>query len=210
MREHRRCRSRPRGLDLKRIVEDLLRQVRESGTEVVERRPEKPRRPASRGRRRLRRRKEGGVSCSREKKKEAAMFDRKFFAGMRREGLGVGISKGRLSEALLEILVQLPEGITRLKETCVHHLGLIGPMSAVRDIDAAWTQTKKRAAREYPDKFTLDDHGVLHWAGRAPRPLDKKISRETFEKLNEMAEEEGCSVNSLVTRLIKAHRKGGG
>lgn len=123
-------------------------------------------------------------------------------------GGGIGVSRAKLSEAQLEILVQLPEGTTRLKETCVHHLGLLGQMSAVRDIDAAWTQTKKRAAREYPDKFALDDHGVLHWAGRAPRPLDRKISRETFVKLNEMAEEEGSSVNALVSRLIKAYRKG--
>ncbi len=91
------------------------------------------------------------------------MFNRKTFSDMRRVGMGVGVSKAKLAQAMLEILVQLREGTTNLKETIVGHLGLLGQMAATRDINAAWNDTKKRAARGYPEKFILDDRKVLHW-----------------------------------------------
>ena len=83
------------------------------------------------------------------------MFDKRFFADMKRAGMSAGLSKSKLAQAMLEILVQLPVGTENLKETIVHHLGLLGQMSASRDINAAWNETKKKAAREYPDKFLL-------------------------------------------------------
>ncbi len=45
------------------------------------------------------------------------------FAQMRRAGMGIGISKAKLSEAMLEILLQLPEGTTNLKEVIVAPAG---------------------------------------------------------------------------------------
>jgi hypothetical protein len=59
------------------------------------------------------------------------MFDRKTYAQMRRAGMGVGISKAKLSQAMLEILVQLPEGTTNLKETIVANMGLLGKIGDV-------------------------------------------------------------------------------
>jgi len=35
------------------------------------------------------------------------MFDRKTYAQMRRSGMGIAISKAKLSEAMLEILLQV-------------------------------------------------------------------------------------------------------
>ncbi len=61
------------------------------------------------------------------------MFDRKTYAQMRRAGMGVGISKAKLSQAMLEILVQLPEGTTNLKETIVANMGLLGKIGDVVD-----------------------------------------------------------------------------
>jgi hypothetical protein len=49
------------------------------------------------------------------------MFTRKTFAGMRRAGMGAGISRTKLSQAMLEILLQLPEGVVNLKKTIVMH-----------------------------------------------------------------------------------------
>ena len=120
----------------------------------------------------------------------------------------VGLSKGKMSKAMLEILVQLPTGTTHLKETVVANLGLLGQMSATRDINAAWNETKKKAAKEYPEKFILDGRKILHWNDGSVKILDKKISSVNFKKLNDLAEIENCSVNQLISKLLKNYQKG--
>jgi hypothetical protein len=136
------------------------------------------------------------------------MFNRKTFSEMRRTGMGVGVSKTKLARAMLEILIQLPEGATNLKETIVAHLGLLGQMSSTRDINAAWNDAKKKAAREYPEKFILDGRKVLHWNDGSVKIIDKKISAANFKKLNELAERESCTVNQILSKLIKYYQKG--
>lgn len=136
------------------------------------------------------------------------MFSKKMFGDMRRAGMTVGLSKGKISKAMLEILVQLPTGTTHLKETVVANLGLLGNMSATRDINAAWNEAKKKAAKEYPEKFILDGRKVLHWNDGSVKILDKKISSVNFKKLNDLAEIENCSVNQLISKLLKNYQKG--
>ena len=136
------------------------------------------------------------------------MLNRKTFSEMRRAGMGVGVSKTKLARAMLEILIQLPEGATNLKEPIVAHLGLLGQMSSTRDINAAWNDTKKRAAREYPEKFMLDGRKVLHWNDGSVKIIDKKISAANFKRLNELAERENCTVNQILSKLIKYYQKG--
>ncbi len=136
------------------------------------------------------------------------MFNKKTFSEMRRAGMGVGVSKTKLAKAMLEILIQLPEGATNLKETIVAHLGLLGQMSSARDINAAWNDAKKRAAREYPEKFMLDGRKILHWNDGSVKIIDKKISAANFKKLNELAERENCAVNQIVSKLIRYYQKG--
>ena len=136
------------------------------------------------------------------------MFSKKMFGEMRRAGLNVGMSKAKLSQAMLEILIQLPMGTTNLKETIVAHMGLLGQMSASRDINEAWNQTKKKAAKEYPEKFILDGRKVLIWNDGSVKILDKKISLANFKKLNELAERESCAVNQIVSKLIRYYQKG--
>lgn len=136
------------------------------------------------------------------------MFNRKTFSEMRRAGMGVGISKTKLTQAMLEILLQMPKGATNLKETIVGHLGLLGQMSPTRDINAAWNDVKKRAAREFPEKFVLDDRGVLHWDDGSVKIIDKKISSANFKKLNELAERENCTINRMLSKLIRYYQKG--
>jgi len=127
---------------------------------------------------------------------------------MRKAGMTVGLSKGKISKAMLEILVQLPTGTTHLKETVVANLGLLGNMSATRDINAAWNAAKKKAAKEYPEKFILDGRKVLHWNDGSLKILDKKISSVNFKKLNDLTEIENCSVNQLISKLLKNYQKG--
>jgi hypothetical protein len=135
------------------------------------------------------------------------MFDRRMFAGMRRAGMAVGVSKSKLSQAMLETLVQLPSGTADLKETIVAHLGLIGQMSATRDINAAWNDAKKKAAKEYPDKFVLDGRKVLHWNDGSVKILDKDLSAANLKKLNELADVENCTVNQIVSKLIRHYTR---
>jgi len=93
------------------------------------------------------------------------MFDRKPYAQMRRGGMGIGISKAKLSQAMLEILVQLPKGTTNLKQTIVANLGLLGQMSATRDINEAWNQTKKSSAGRVRSQHSTGDFGVVELFG---------------------------------------------
>ena len=127
---------------------------------------------------------------------------------MRRAGMSVGLSKGKLSKAMLEILVQLPTGTTQLKETVVANLGMLGHLSATRDINAAWNEAKRKAAKEYPEEFFLDGRKVLHWNDGSVKLLDRKISSVNFKKLNELAEIENCSVNQIISKLLRNYQKG--
>ena len=136
------------------------------------------------------------------------MFNKKFFSDMKRSGMmNVGLSKAKLSEAMLDILLQLPQGATNLKETIISHMGLIGQMSTTRDLNDAWNQAKKKAAKLYPDEFILDGRKVLHWNDGSVDDLDKKISTANFKKLNALADMENCSVNKLISTLIKSYEK---
>ena len=135
------------------------------------------------------------------------MFGRNIFADMRRAGMGVGVSKAKLSEAMLAVLLQLPAGSRDLKEAIIRNLGMLGQMAPTRDLDQAWSQTKKKAAKLYPDKFILGPRNVLTWNDGTTKTLDKGISSANFKKLNELADAAGCNVNSIVTQLIRAYKQ---
>jgi len=117
------------------------------------------------------------------------------------------ISKGRMSKMMLDILLQFPSGTKNLKVNITLRLGLLGQMSATRDINAAWDETKSRAAKLYPDRFVLDKRKVLQWNDGSVSVLDEKISSTNFKRLNELAETENCSVDALVTKLISHYKR---
>lgn len=118
------------------------------------------------------------------------------------------LSKGRLSKFMLEYLLELSEGTTHLKENVILRLGSIAALTSTRDLGAAWNETKKKAAKQYPDKFILDDRNRLHWNDGTIKILDKKITAANFRKLNELADKEGVNVNKMVTKLISFYNKG--
>jgi hypothetical protein len=138
---------------------------------------------------------------------EIPMFDRRMFADMKRAGFDVGVSKTKLAQAMLEVLAQLPGECEPAKEIVVARLGMVGQMSATRDVNAAWNDAKKAAARRYPDRFVLDSRKVLRRNDGSIQVLDKSISTDTFRKLNEQAAAEGCSVNQFVSRLVREHQR---
>jgi len=135
------------------------------------------------------------------------MSSRGLFADMRRAGFGVGVSRAKLVKAMLEILRQLPVGTSRLKDTVAAHLGMLGQMTPTRELNAAWNEAKRKAARQYPDKFMLDGRNVLHWNDGSVTILDRKISAANFKKLNELAQIDGSTVNQLVSKMIKVYQK---
>ena len=45
-------------------------------------------------------------------------------------------------------------------------------------------------------------------AAEAPKVLDKNISPKNSKKLNELADEAGCSVDHVVDTLIKSYKAG--
>ena len=134
------------------------------------------------------------------------MFSRTTFAGMRRAGFSAAISKSKISEAMLDILLQLPTGTAHLKETIVRNLGLMGQLCLTRDINQAWEQTKRTAAKRYPEKFDLNDKKTLTWHSEVVAHIDKRISTSNLKKLNALAASEGCTVDALIARLIARSR----
>lgn len=117
------------------------------------------------------------------------------------------LSKGRLAKMMLERLLELPDGVKRLKDNVTLRLGMVGQLSTSREISAAWDEAKQKAAKLHPEKFILDDRGVLHWNDGTIKLMDKAISTANFKKLNELADIEKCNVNTMVTKLISFYKK---
>lgn len=136
------------------------------------------------------------------------MFSKGFFGNMNRSGLGTGISKTKLSAIMLEVLEQIPHGTKNLKDNIIYNMGMIGQMSTTRDLNEAWTQTKKKAAKMYPDKFTLDNRNTLSWIDDTKKVLDKDISLANIKKLNKIADNEDSNVNQVLSKIIKYYEKG--
>jgi len=117
------------------------------------------------------------------------------------------LSKGRLTNMMIERLLELPDGAKHLKENVTLRLGIIGQLSTSREIGTAWNETKKKAAKLQPDKFILDGRGVICWNDGSIKSLDKTISSANYKKLNELAGTENCNVNSMVSKLISSYKK---
>ena len=131
---------------------------------------------------------------------------KRYYAQARRAGLDIGLSVGKLTKAMMEVLSQLPPEATLSKAVVVGHLGPLGQMSKTRDITAAWNNAKRQVVREHPERFSLDGK-VLRWASStAVRPREK-LSAAGHRKLAALAAREGMSPDDLLGRLIASWRK---
>ncbi len=79
-----------------------------------------------------------------------------FFGGGGQSGFKIGISTNKRSKMMVDVLLQLPQGATNLKQTVVARMGLIGQVSTTRDLTAAWDKAKRQVSQEYPEKFILE------------------------------------------------------
>ena len=134
---------------------------------------------------------------------------RGYFAEVRRAGFAIGLSAGKLSKAMVEVLSQLPREATPSKEVVAQHLGLLGQMTRTRDINAAWTSAKRQVAREQPGRFCLDGK-VLRWASAMEERPREQLSTAGHRKLAALAAREGMTPDELLGRLISAWRNASG
>ena len=130
---------------------------------------------------------------------------RGYFAQMRRGGFDIGVSAGKLTQAMVEVLSQLPPEVTPSKEVVVQHLGLLGQMSKTRDINASWNSAKRQVVRDQPDRFCLDGK-VLRWASAMEDRPRQKLSTAGHRKLATLAAKEGMTPDELLSRLISSWR----
>jgi len=130
---------------------------------------------------------------------------RGYFAQMRRGGFDIGVSAGKLTQAMVEVLSQLPPEVTPSKEVVVQHLGLLGQMSKTRDINASWNSAKRQVVRDQPDRFCLDGK-VLRWASAMEDRPRQKLSTAGHRKLATLAAKEGMTPDEFLSRLISSWR----
>jgi hypothetical protein len=131
---------------------------------------------------------------------------RDYFAQVRRAGFDIGISAGKLTSAMVEVLLQLPPKASPTKDVVEQHLGLLGQMSKTRDINTAWNHAKRQVAREHPDRFCMQGK-VLRWASdKEDRPREK-LSPDGHRKLAALAAKQGITSDELLNRMISTWRK---
>ena len=128
-----------------------------------------------------------------------------YFARVRSAGFDIGLSKGKLAKAMVDVLLQLPPEAAPSKEIVVHHLGLLGQMSKTRDVNAAWDSAKREVAREHPDRFRLDGK-VLRPASTVEERPREKLSAAGHRRLAALAAKEGLTPDELLGRLIATWR----
>ena len=129
---------------------------------------------------------------------------RGYFAQVRRAGFGIGLSTGKLTKAMIDVLLHLPPEAAPAKEVVVHHLGLLGQMSKTRDINA-WNSTKRQVVREHPDRFCLDGKVLRPASAMEDRPREK-LSAAGHRKLATLAAKEGMTPDTLLGRRISSWR----
>lgn len=128
-----------------------------------------------------------------------------YFAQVRRAGFDIGVSTGKLTRAMVDVLLQLPPAAAPSKELVVQHLGLLGQMSKTRDINAAWNSAKRQVVREHPDRFCLDGKVLRPASALEDRPREK-LSAAGQRKLVTLAAKEGMTPDELLARLISTWR----
>ena len=129
-----------------------------------------------------------------------------YFAQVRRAGFDIGLSTGKLTKAIIDVLLQLPSEVAPLKEIVVQHLGLLGQMSKTRDINAAWNSAKRQVVREHAERFCLDGKVLRRSSVMDDRPRAEKLSAAGHRKLAALATKEGTTPDELLGRLIASWR----
>jgi hypothetical protein len=128
-----------------------------------------------------------------------------YFAQIRRAGFDIGLSVGKLTKAMVDVLSHLPPEATPSKEVVVQHLGLLGQMSKTREVNAAWNSAKRQVVREHPGRFCLDGKVLRSASAMRDRPQEK-LSSAGHRKLAVLAAKEDMTPDALLGCLISSWR----
>ncbi|MBM4319863.1 MAG: hypothetical protein FJ125_07860 [Deltaproteobacteria bacterium] len=128
------------------------------------------------------------------------------FGQAHRAGFDIGLSTGKLTKAMVEVLLQLPPDAPLSKEVVVHYIGFLGQASKTRDVNAAWTSAKRQVVRDHPDRFCLVGK-VLRWTASTPDPPPVKLSAAGHRKLVALAAKEGTTPDEMLGSLISSWRQ---
>lgn len=128
------------------------------------------------------------------------------FAQVRRAGFDTGISTGKITRAMVDVLLQLPLEAPPSKDIVVRALGLPGQMSKTCDITSAWNSARRQIVRERPDKFSLDGKVLRRASDMEDRPQREKLSTAGHRKLATLAAREQLSPDQTLDRLISSWR----
>ena len=128
-----------------------------------------------------------------------------YFAHVRRAGFDIGLSVGKLTTAMVQVLSQLPPEVTPSKEVVVQHLGLVGQMSKTRDVNAAWNSAKRQVVRAHPGRFCLDGKVLRSASATKDRPREK-LSSAGHRRLAVLAAKEDMTPDALLGCLISSWR----
>ena len=131
---------------------------------------------------------------------------RGYFAQIRRAGFDIGLSTGKLTNAMIDVLLHLPPDVAPSKEIVVQHLGMLGQMSRTRDVNAAWNSAKRHVVRDHGDRFCLDGRVLRRSSDVEGRPRPEKLSAAGHRRLAALAIKEGTTPDELLGRLIASWR----
>ena len=129
----------------------------------------------------------------------------RYFAQVRRAGFDIGLSVGKLTRAMVQVLSQLPPEATPSKEVVVQHLGIVGQLSKTRDVNAAWNSAKRQVVRDCPGRFCLDGNVLRSASAMKARPQEK-LSSAGHRKLAALAAKEDMTPDALLGCLMSAWR----
>jgi hypothetical protein len=130
----------------------------------------------------------------------------RYFDQMRRAGFDVGVSAGKLTKMMIEVLLELPADVALSKESVVLHLGLLGQMAKTRDINTAWNQAKRQIVRLHPERFALEGKILRRASAAAGRPRPVKLTAAGQRRLATLAAREGLTSDDMLDRLIDTWR----
>jgi hypothetical protein len=128
-----------------------------------------------------------------------------YFAQVRRAGFDIGLSVGKLTKAMVDVLSHLPPEATPSKEVVGQYLGLLGQMSKTRDVNAAWNSAKRQVVREHPGRFCFDGKVLRSASATKDRPQEK-LSSAGHRKLAVLAAKEDMTPDALLGCLISCWR----
>lgn len=129
------------------------------------------------------------------------------YAKFCRSRKGEPVTTEKLVEVMVQFLRQFPAGLPDVKLNVLRNMGNLHERANDEQMEQAWQLTLEKVLQKYPRRFKLDRRKNLIICQESTQPLDQKITVENFQRLNKLADKAGCTVNTMVTRIINAYER---